>query len=308
MKYKKLITTILVLFLISFSNAQDKNTLQKAQQLFDNHQLKEAREVLLKIPINAIADEVLYDYHFLLKRTAKNTISVQHELNSFLDEYATQKSWNTTALSYKRQFGKHTVIGRMNYSDRFTDNAFLYEIEAYPVLSKRFYAWINVSFSTAESFYQKIGSVFTLYYNVGNGFEIEGGYKYLEFQNNSFSVASIGVSKYYKNFLFNIRSNLGPEVEDKLFQNYQLNTRYYLKNGEDYVFVRLGTGISPDDTNRFTIVNQRTDLKAFYGTLGVQKWFKNFQIEASTGVLTEELPNNDSGNQLLANIGLAYRF
>ena len=76
-------------------------------------------------------------------------------------------------------------------------------------------------------------------------------------------------------------------------QNYQLNVRYYYNNTEDYIFARVGTGISPDDSTRFVLItSSNPNLNSYYASIGGSKWLDyRFNIFSSLGYLNEELTN-----------------
>ena len=109
-------------------------------------------------------------------------------------------------------------------------------------------------------------------------------------------------------FYLNLRASLGPKKQDTFIQNYMFTGRYYLKNDIDFITARIGTGISPDDAARFSQVVSNPSLKAYFASLGFQKWFGNFNIGTGIGYLIEDISSNTNGNQFSFNIGLRRRF
>ncbi len=266
-----------------------------------------ARELILKIKPLQLTDYQKYELQLRLKRLSKHQVALNYEINSFRKEYPIQKSWNTVFLEYQYMLKQHTLLARATYSNRFFDDGVLYELEAYPILSKKMYAFISLAAST-DSFYQKFGSALSIYNNIGNGFETEIGFRSFDFKADSFFTFSGGLTKYIGNYYINARASIGPKNDSGIFQNYQLTTRYYFENATNYLFVRFGTGISPDDFNRFQQVVENPSLKAYYASIGFSKWYNNIGVGATTGILAEDLPNNRNGNQWLGSINLRYRF
>lgn len=268
---------------------------------------EEAKQLLTDIASVTLTDYQKYQMHLRLKRINKHQIATNYEINTFQKEYPSQKSWNTGFLEYQYSLKQHTLLARVTYSSRFFDDGVLYEVEAYPILTKNMYAFISLGVSN-DSFYQKFGSALSIYNNIGSGFETEVGFRSFDFETDSFFVYFIGLTKYIGNYYINARASIGPENDSGLFQNYQLTTRYYFENAANYLFVRFGTGVSPDDFNRFQQVVENPSLKAYYVSLGFNKWYKKIGIGTTAGVLVEDLSNNRKGKQWLGAINLRYRF
>jgi len=282
--------------------------LAKTEALLFVNEIKLAKEelsILMKLPRN---DKQNYTFHLLLKRLSKNQIGINHETLSFLKEYPTQKTWNTTSIEYLHYFGLSAATARITYSDRVAKEGVLYEIESYPVLSKKWYTFVNFSVSSKSDFFQNYGSKVSLYHTLNKGIEIETGFRYLKFDEDSFFTSIGGLSIYKGNYYINFRAFIGPKSEDKFIQNYQLNTRYYLKNAEDYVFIKLGTGIAPDQSSQVSSIASYSNYNSYYTNLGIHKWVGNYNFQVALGYLYEELKNNKVGNQINTTIGCRYRF
>jgi len=274
--------------------------------LVDERKLaKEELSIIMKFPRN---DKQNYTFHVLLKKLSKNQIGINHEILSFLKEYPTQKTWNTTNIEYLHYFGLSAATVRFTYSDRAIKEGLLYEIESYPVLSKKWYGYVNFSVSSKSDFFQNYGSKISLYHTLNKGIEIEAGFRYLNFDEDSFFTSIGGLSLYKGNYYINLRAFIGPKFKDEFIQNYQLNTRYYLKNAEDYVFIKLGTGIAPDQSSQVSSITSYSNYNSYYTNLGIHKWIGNYNLQVALGYLYEELPNNKTGNQINTTVGCRYRF
>jgi YaiO family outer membrane protein len=276
------------------------------QHIAANEKL-EAKAKTQTVRESSLNDDQRYRLQQILKRLSTNQIGISHELISFMSDYPIRRSWNSTSVEYQRNFGSSAVIGRITYSDRFFTDGVLYEIDTYPVFSKKVYSNLEVSFSDG-GFYQKFGLNTSVFVALGNGYEAEGGFRYLDFEQDAFFSTLLGLTKYVGNFYLNARASIGPKKEDSFIQNYQLTGRYYFVNAADFVYLRLGTGISPDDISRFALIVNNPNLSAYYTSVGFRKWFKDISIGAGVGFLIEELPNAANGTQFTANTQLRYRF
>lgn len=282
--------------------------LVKAEQLITLKNTASAKETVRELlNFKDLTSDEKYRLQLVIKKTHPNSLGINHEIISFLKDNPIQKSWNTSSIQYQTYLGHHAVIARVNYSQRFVNDGALYELETYPVFSKKWYGFINVNASNAD-FFQNFGVSVSSFHGLGKGFELEGGFRYNDFDTNSFFSTVVGLTKYTGRFYLNGRAFLGPEIGNTFIQNYQFNVRYYLENPEDYLFARLGYGISPDDRSRFTQIAVNPDLTAKFASLGFQKTINKFGIQFSVSYLTEDLSNNRNGNQIGTNLGVLYRF
>ncbi len=280
--------------------------LTQAENLVSEGSYKDARTQLAQLPSRLTPDQ-LYRRQLLARRVYRNQLSLSHELLAFRPEYPVTGSWNSLAVEYKRLIAQTSVIGRVSYARRFDDTDLLYELESYPVFSNRFYSYVNVSVGQAR-FYQQFGASASAYYSLSKGYELEAGFRYLRFRQVEFTSIIGGVTKYIGRFYLNTRAYLGPRDASTLIQNYQLNVRYYLHGPEEYLSLRLGTGISPDDRNRWLQVKENPNLNALYATVGIHKVWEHTILMLQAGYLHEQLTSNRDGRQWIVASTLRYRF
>jgi len=172
----------------------------------------------------------------------KNNIVFTADVDLFSNTFT---PWYYSSLSYGRKtdlFG--TLIGRINYANRFNENGWQGEVDAYPSLGKKMYAYLNAGYSPSLIFPVARGG-FSLYYNLPKAFEAELGVRYLYFSNGTL-IYTGSVGKYYKDFWFSLRTYVTPGGSN-VSQSYYLQARYYMGNADNYLTLRLGTGLSPDE-------------------------------------------------------------
>lgn len=281
----------------------------KARLLLLNGQRKEARKLAMDlISRSGISGAERYSLQIVLNRSISDELGLNYQLVNFSREYSRDDSWHSISSEYQHNFGRTATIGRATYSIRGQQEGMLYELEAYPVFNDRFYAFANVGFSTGELFPDLRGSL-SLFYNFAKVFEGEIGGRIQNFNEKSFHTAILGLTLYQGKFYFNAKSFLGPERNDQLVRNYQGNIRYYFTNADNYLFLRVGSGISPDERILSTQTLENPLLEAYYGTLGI-----NFSIgvhhllQAGAGILREDITSELQGVQFLGSAGYRYRF
>lgn len=281
---------------------------EKAELLLKTGNRKEARGLASSLFSEEISDEQSYLLRQILNQTISNELGVNFQYINFSEDYSRNSSWTSLSAELQHNFGRTAMIGRVNYSDRGYDNGTLYELEAYPVLNDKLYSFVNFGFSTGEIF-PKYKASASLFYNFAKVLEAEIGGRMLFYDDSSYFSGIIGLTGYTGKFYLNARSFLGPKRIDQLIQNYQLNVRYYFANVDNYLFLRLGSGISPDETALFSRIQQNPTLDATYANLGVQKSLGVHHIfQLSAGFLNEEITDSREGFQFLGNAGYRYRF
>jgi YaiO family outer membrane protein len=282
--------------------------IQKAQLLIKLKRRQEAREIALKsIEDTGISGADRYVLQTILNRTVSNEIAINYQLINFSKDYG-RDPWHTVSAEFQHNIDRTAVIGRINYTDRAYDQGTLYELEAYPVINDRTYAFINAGFSNGDLFPDFRGSA-SLFYNFAQIFEAEIGGRLLNFNNSSFFTGIVGITAYSGSFYLNAKTFLGPERVNQLVQNYQFNIRYYFGNADNYFFGRLGSGISPDERAIFTLVQNNPGLEAYYFNVGINKSLGiHHIIQIGGGYLFEDVNSETQGSQLLANLMYRYRF
>lgn len=289
--------------------ANPRFRLKYLQLLLQDGQKGKVRELAKQVlKSNELSGEERYNLQMLLKRSVSDEVGLSYENIAFSDDYSHNNSWHALIAEYQHLFNRTAVIGRTNYSDRGYSNGSLYELEAYPVFSDKFYAFTNLGISDGNIF-PDVRSSLSLYYNFAKIFEAEAGARMLFLNDSSFFTGILGLSLYRGKFYLNLRTFLGPERREQLAQNYQFNLRYYLKEADNYLFIRLGSGISPDEPNIYTQVLDNPGLEAYYGNLGIKKSIGIHHVfQLGFGMLFEEINSETTGTQYISNIGYGYRF
>lgn len=231
-------------------------------------------------------------------KIAKNKVSINYDYTYFDKEYSSP--WHLASIDYTRQTGIGSIIGRLNYANRFQTGGLQAEVDAYPHISRIFYAYVSGGYAGNGGIFPRYRAGVSLYANLPAAFEAEAGFRFLDFGNATW-IYTASVGKYYKNFWFNLRTFITPS-NNSFSQSFSLNTRYYYSGANDYFTLTLGTGLSPDD-----IVNSTGayTLRSNNAGVGYRHAFKplNVAFINLSWVNTEYLPHV-KGNQY--DIGIGY--
>ncbi|NJW51559.1 YaiO family outer membrane beta-barrel protein [Salinimicrobium oceani] len=281
----------------------------KARLLLENGRFEDAR-VLASETYSAsnLDDGQRYAIQQIMNLTVKDAVQVTGQYITFSDNYSRNNSWYALSAEYQHNFPHLALIGRATYSDRSYNDGSLYEIEAYPIFSDKMYAFANLGFSEGQIFPDYRASA-SLFYNFATSLEAEAGFRSLFYNDNSYFTAIAGLTAYTGKFYLNARAFIGPERLEQMVQNYQFNVRYYLSTPENYLFGRFGSGISPDEPTLYTRAQENPTLEARYFNAGINKTFgMHHVISFSGGILTEDLPREETGTQYTTSFSYRYKF
>ncbi len=242
----------------------------------------------------------------LKDKVAKNKITLGYENSSFDKQF--DQPWHLGSISYTRKTNLGSFIGRLNYANRFGENGWQGEVDAYPHISKIFYAYINFGYSGNVGVFPNYRAGFSLYANLPKSFEAEVGMRYLYFTSAT-NIFTASLGKYYKNFLFTARTYLTPSL-GSVSQSYILSARYYLKGADDYIGLSMGTGISPDDNSQnIQFSNKLTRLSSHKISADFDHTFLKWNvISIGAGLINQEYKPSVKGNQFNISVGFSHRF
>jgi YaiO family outer membrane protein len=250
-------------------------------------------ETLFKIN-NTYNDAILFSER-LKEEVRINAITITYDYDKFDKTF---DSWHATSVAYSRRTPVGTVIGRVNYANRFKDNGWQYEMDAYPRFAEGLYSYLNAGYSKSSIFPKyRLGA--SLYYSLPYSFEIDAGIRYLVFSSSNVNIFTGALGKYYSNFWFSFRTFITPSISSAS-HSYSLIIRYYISGADDYLSCSLGTGISPDD---------RTDgsnlliSKKIFGEYQI-KFDRQIIINLTSGFYREEYSDNNFRNRISFGVGI----
>ena len=236
---------------------------------------------------------------------AVNKIGISYDYSRF-DKQLSQQ-WHLASIAYTRQTKLGSFSANVNYANRFGNNGWQCEVDAYPRISKTFYGYVSDGYSPGESVFPKYRAGFSLYANLPHSYEAEAGIRYLRFANSTY-VYTLYVGKYYSNFLFGARSYFTPGAAGSS-QSYSMLCRYYFKGADDYIGISLGSGISPDDRAASVQYNNKTRLSSTKADVSFSHRIAKMNIiSLRAGWLHQQYISDIAGNQVDLGVALQRRF
>ena len=279
---------------------------RRAMALFGAHNYKEAKSAAdSALQVDAGDGETRALAARIRDYSSFNKIGISYDHVYFDRQY--DDPWELVSIDYSRQTGIGTVIGRVNYANRFRSNGVQVEVEAYPHISKTFYGYVNLGYSGDVGIFPRYRAGASLYVNLPHAFEADGGVRYLYFGSNTW-IYTFSIGKYYKAFWFNARTYLIPGGSN-LSQSVTVTGRWYFGGADDYFSLAIGTGISPDDRSNSQQLAAGTSLRSHKAEIGWHQSFgrRNVVFAGVQWLYQEYLPKMH-GNQVDISIGYQRRF
>ncbi|HEY3373394.1 MAG TPA: YaiO family outer membrane beta-barrel protein [Prolixibacteraceae bacterium] len=213
----------------------------------------------------------------------KNKITINYSYDYFNNSAYKKEPWQLVYLQYARKTALGTVIGRVNYANRFGSDALQFEADAYPRIGENDYLYFNYGFSDMSGFPNQRGG-FEWYHSFPKSFEGSLGSRLLYFQGSKRVIIYTGsFGKYFGNYWFSLRPFITPGSDGTSVSTYLLVRRYF-SDPENYIGIRLGVGSSPDERRLLlNDPNQAAHLKSQSVKLDYNHIFGNRWI-FSTGV------------------------
>ncbi|GGF71195.1 YaiO family outer membrane beta-barrel protein [Wenyingzhuangia marina] len=280
--------------------------LYKARLLNDIKKWSEAEEVVeLVLKQDATNDKARSMLIKIKDNSFKNQVGISYEYVYFDKRF--NDPWHLTSIDYSTQTSIGSVIARVNYANRFLTNGLQYEIDAYPSFTENSRAYMSIGYSDA-SIFPKYRAGFSFYYDLPKSFEAEAGFRYLNFGSDTW-IYTASVGKYYKSYWFNFRTYLTPSEND-LSRSFSFSTRYYYSGTDDYIGIRIGSGLSPDDSSNANLIGTSTyKLTTHNINLNYRKTIKKLNvITLSAGFENQEYRVDTRGNQIDFGISYSRRF
>lgn len=234
----------------------------------------------------------------------QQTVLATYEFNHW--DQARRYNWHQGSLEYKTQDSRGALIGRFSYARRFASQGWQGEVEAYPRLSKKMYAYTGIGYSGSSPVFPKWRGGVSLFVNLPHAWELEGGVRYLRFGQDIW-MGTAGLGKYAGNYFLQARSFLSLNNTQGIDQSYFVSARYYLPSGTDFVWVQAGTGVSPDESQAAQL--QVPSLRRQNVAGGIRTCMgRRHLLLGTVGYARNEFRKGSYGTQLTLLAGYGYRF
>lgn len=264
--------------------------LKKARILYSSENFEEAVKTLEDhLKVNSGNGEIIKKIKEYRLDLLKNQIKLAYTIDWFDDGF-NRDPWQITSLSYSRKTKIGSVIARVNYSNRFGSTGYQYEFDAYPKILEDSYLYVNYGYSQSFLF-PKNRFGFEWYQNFPNAFEGSLGLRLLFFNSTPVDIYTATLGKYVGNYWLSLRTFVTPDKTEGTSVSGLMQVRRYFSDPEDYLGLRIGYGVSPDDN-----LYQNLSLKKRSIRLEFNHIFNHLWIFNTGGVIGQEM--NEPGKYL----------
>ncbi|MDP4210103.1 MAG: YaiO family outer membrane beta-barrel protein [Bacteroidota bacterium] len=253
--------------------ANEEYLFQKAEAL---QNLKKYNEAIVEInkllKVNPDNEKAKSLFSTLEVSNMKNSLSV----NYVTDFFSSGQPWYWSYLQYSRKTAIGTMIGRLNYANRFESNGLQVEADAYPKTGMNNYMYLNLGYS-ASGLFPKYRSGAEFYENLPAGFEASLGLRYLKFATSDVAIYTGSVGKYLGNYWLSYRPFVTPSGGNVSFTSI-FQVRRYFAEAENYLGIQYSHGSSPDDIHKYlqsadNIRLQSDKIKISYNQHFARLWY-----------------------------------
>ncbi len=234
-----------------------------------------------------------------------NRIGVSYTYTSFSKQF--DDPWSLVNVEYTRRTSFGPMTGRVNFANRFRQDGLQFEVESYPQLSKKMYAYVGAAFSADSAVFPNWRGGASLFVNLDKAWEIDAGARYLQFYGHDNWVLTAAVGKYIKNYWLSLRSYVTVSQDEKPVV-IALNTRRYLKGPDHFIGLNLSSGISPDNRSQVILLGTKNKLRTQQAELMYRLSFGMNAIQLGAGYARIEYLKDTYNDQFTGHVSYFRRF
>ncbi len=195
--------------------------------------------LVLLVPAGGAAQEQAAVQASVPRRSA---VSVDYGYQEFTQDV---RAWHSASVAVSRRAAAGTLIGRVNFADRFARSGVQAEADAYPRLGSRMYGYFNLGYSAATIF-PRWRSGAELFAVLPRAYEVSVGLRQLRFDGVPVTLLTGSAAKYVGNYLFTVRPYLRSR-DGAASASMTFSARRYGSDADRFIGARIGFGSTPSD-------------------------------------------------------------
>lgn len=228
-------------------------------------------------------------------------ISFTHD--AFNDD---REPWNETSLTLGRETPVGSLIVRGSRADRFGLQDRQFDVEFYPTFRAGSYAFVGIGAGADEVLYPKSRVSIDVYQSVGNGFEVSGGFRQLNFADTT-RIYLGTVTKYAGNWMLTGKAFVVPDATlGDSWSYHGIARRYFGDSGTSFVGGGYSHGFSREEP-RGSGDLIRVDADTLRGQLEIDLR-ERVRLSVSASSSRQERALREALWQTTAGAGISVRF
>jgi len=233
-------------------------------------------------------------------RTDYTSVAVEYSHSQFTGD---TDPWHLGSVELLRRGSAGSIAGRATVARRFGRIGEQFELEAYPLLGSRAYAYLNAGYSPSGIFPTgRFGA--EIFGTVAPGLELSGGMRHLAFEVADVTLLTASAGYYTGPFYLSVRPFLSS-MDGERNASVNLMGRRFLSDVGDYVGVVAGAGAVPrEEATAFDL--QR--LHSAHVALDGRHWTSTERgVRWSAGYEWEEVSTERTRGRVTLSLGLEAR-
>lgn len=170
----------------------------------------------------------------------KNAVGVEYRHARFSNTFA---PWHQLTLSYQRKLPSTLLVGRLRYANMFEQNGIQAEVDAYPEINEKTYAYLNLGVSD-NTIFPALRWGAELYRELPKQWEASAGMRGLYFEDAPVHIYTAQLGHYIADYWLSGRAFL-TTLRNRQHLTGLLTMRRYLQNEDHFFSLYLGNGATP---------------------------------------------------------------
>jgi len=193
-------------------------------------------------------------------------------------------AWHIGSAWFERKNAAAALIARVNIANRFDESAIQFEADAYPLLSRSVYGYLNLGYSPSSSSFPEWRLGGELWVNLPEAWESSAGFRYLVFEANEIPLLTGTIGKYYGNYWTSLRPFIAFD-DGEVSWSLALFTRRYFVDADNYLglIAAYGDGFGPSviqqELDRLSDFQLQLGGKHPLGTRTHWQWSISYEFE-----------------------------
>ncbi len=273
--------------------------LAKARALRDLHRYREAIQALkaVNVPDNHKVEELLTQLYGSLG----NRLRADYRFSYQTDD---APSWQLGSIEYTRLSPKGNFIAKINYADRFEREGVQGELEAYPRLGEKAYAYVGLGASSGMLFPSYRGGA-EFYYLLPRQMEVSLGTRALFYPEETVLLYTGHFGIYFSRYWVAFRPFL-QQQRNQWKTTATLQLRRYFKHADEFLSLKLVKGSTP--FTQVTIEEMRRLNASGIGLEGQLRLGQRFLLGSSFLFEYEEYRPSSYRSRYTTGISVDYKF
>ncbi len=179
--------------------------------------------------------------------------------------------WHTVKSMLRRTFEHGSLALESIQTERFSEWDDALAVDGYLDLWPRAYANLRFQVTNDAGVLPRLDYASELYQGFGEGWELSGGYRHMDYSSNNVDLYSVSLGKYIGDWYLREKTYFLPE-SDGIDLSQSFSIRRYLANEDDYIQFETGFGNESVTLGLGPVIESR---RTHFFSLGVHKFLTN---------------------------------